>query len=341
MELKQILSELSNSHGVSSYEKETQQVLQNYLKDMGDVSIDHNGNLICKVIHNPKATRKVALDAHLDEIGFIVTSITKEGFLKLAPVGGVDKRLLLSSQLVVISETGPIKGIVSCFAPHLQSKDGGSEVKDIEDMFLDIGYCEQEAKKLIKKGDLVCFDTEFTSLLNNRVTGKSLDNRAGCVAILYAGKLAKEADIKDLDLTLIFSTKEEVNGAGAKTAAFGFDFTCAVVVDVSFGRAPGVAPEKSGELGKGPMIGFAPVLDRSLSKRFLQLGKEADIPCQVEIMNGKTGTNADAYFLNKEGVRTAIVSIPLRYMHSQIEVIDMDDIETTGRLIAEFLKRGE
>lgn len=341
MNNKELLINLSNAYGISGQEEGVIQVLENYCNELGQVSKDNNGNLFCKIVENKDATKHIVLDAHLDEIGFVVTAITEEGFLKIAPVGGVDKRLLLSAQLVVLTKQGPIQGVISCIAPHLSDKLGKEEPVKIEEMFLDIGLKESQAKEKVQLGDFVCFDTKAKELLNGFVTGKSLDNRAGCAAVILAGKILKEQKELNCSVTLVFSSKEEVNAAGAKTAAFLQNPTHAVVVDVSFAKAPGVAPEKCGELDNGPMVGFAPVLDRAMSKELGRIAKQEKIEFQTEVMNGKTGTNAEGYLLNCGGVKTAVVSVPLKNMHSQIEIVSMKDIENTAKLLATFVAKGE
>ena len=176
-------------------------------------------------------------------------------------------------------------------------------------------------------------------LLDTRISGKSLDNRAGVAALLLAcEELSKK--ILDVNVIFLFSDTEELGHRGAKTAAFSICANEAIAVDVSFGNAPDVAAHQCGVLGKGTMIGMSPVLDSRIYKKLVSLAKEKDILYQTEVMGGTTGTNADILSLNKEGVPCGLLSIPLRNMHTEVEVIDTLDIISTAKLLSEYVAVG-
>ena len=164
-----------------------------------------------------------------------------------------------------------------------------------------------------------------------------MDDRAGCAALIRCAQLLHGENLS-CGLTVLLSSREEVGGQGAQTGTFSLEPTEAIVVDVSFAAQPGVDPAKCGKLGGGPMIGMAPILNRPMVHRLKELAKKNEIPFTMEIMGGETGTNADGIAVSRAGVHTAMVSIPLRYMHTPVEVIDVQDVEYTARLLAEYVK---
>ncbi len=273
------------------------------------------------------------MDAHIDEVGLVVTYITDEGFLKVAGSGGLDRRILTAQQVVVYGKKN-LTGVVTSIPPHLQ-KDGNS-LPDVGDIYIDIGYSKKQAQELVSQGDRVCFSSSALSMLNGRFAAKSLDNRAGMAAILYALELVKDR-LLNCRVAVLFSAQEETSGAGAVTATFDMSPDFAISVDVSFALTPDDKVEKCGEMGGGVMIGVSPILDKDMSDEMIHLAKEKGIKHQLEIMGSKTGTNADGIAISKSGVRTALLSVPLKYMHTPVEVVDLEDIKATGELMAQYL----
>ena len=204
-------------------------------------------------------------------------------------------------------------------------------------MYIDTGYSKEELEKIVSLGDTISFDTTFKKLLGNRVSGSALDDRSGVVAILYALELLKNENL-NCELQILFSTEEEVGERGATTGAFYLNPDIAIAVDVSFAYASGEKEDKCGKMGKGAMIGISPSLDRELSHTLISIAKEKNIPYQTEVMNGRTGTNADRFSVNREGACASTLSIPLKYMHTPTEIVDTDDIVSVSRLIAEYVK---
>lgn len=334
MDIKEILSRLTVSAGVSGSENFAAHAAAELLEPYGEVSIDEVTNSVFfkrGELDENKPT--LLLDAHIDEIGMIVTYITEEGFLKVSNCGGLDRRVLLASQVTVYGRE-VIKGVVTSTPPHLE-KDS-SLVPDMEDIYIDIGCTKQQAEKLVALGDRVLIENELTELQKGRVTAKALDDRAGCAAVIRTLELLKGREL-DCNVTAVFSSQEEVGVRGAQTAAYNVDPDFAVVIDVSFAKTNGESAEDCGELGKGAMIGFAPSLDRQMSDDLVNIAKGKDIPYQIEVMNGKTGTNADVIGVTKNGVKTVTVSIPEKHMHTPVEIVDMQDIENTARLVAEYV----
>lgn len=334
MNFEKMLCELCEANGVSGFEDEAAQTAEKYLKAYTpEIRRDSMGSLIG---HIPGDGVRILLNAHMDEIGLVVTAVDDKGFLRVAKNGGVDLRMLLGSEVTVWGSE-PLYGVFCCQPPHLiTSRDDYSKVPEITDLAVDIGFSAQRARELVHPGDKISFRQGFNSLPNGRVTCKSLDDRAGVAAVLYCLECLKQMKT-NCDITVLFSVQEEVGTRGAGPGTFGVMPQQALCVDVSFAMSPGSLRHKCGDLGKGPMIGYSPILSRNITNRLLRLAQDKKIPFQKEIMGGETGTDADAISLIGEGVETGLLSVPLRYMHSPVETVEIEDIKNTGRLMAEYI----
>ncbi len=334
MEIKDILQKLSNADGASGSEKNAAETAVELLKPYCPDAVIENGNVIGTFGKFSGKKRSLLLDAHIDQIGMIVTYITDDGFIKFSNLGGIDRRLLPAQQ-VVIHGKRDIKGVVCSVPPHLSK--GEKNVLTFDEAAVDTGMSKSELEKLVSLGDAITFDVSFCELLGTRVTGGALDDRCGVASILYALDLLKECETA-YNITVLFSTQEELGERGAKIGAYKINPDIAIAVDVSFGFAEGEKENKCGYIGKGPMIGISPSLSREISNGLISSAENHNIPYQIEVMNGLTSTNADRFSVNREGAKACTVSIPLRYMHTPVEVIDTKDVELTGRLLAEFVK---
>ena len=341
MDLAKTLATLSAAAGVAGGEEGLDGILRPLLLDCCDrVEQDPNGSLT-GWLDAPADRPLILLDAHLDEIGLIVTAVTEKGFLKFAGCGGVDVRTLPAAFVTVHTASGPIPGMVSTLPPHLKERDGDHFPK-LTELAIDIGMEREAAEARVAPGDFVSFDIPPMTLQHDRIAGKSLDNRASVACLLYVATRMRQLapDRRPCRLALLFSAQEEIRLRGAATAAYRIHPDRALVVDVSFAAAPGVPEEKCGKLGAGPMIGYAPILSRPMFERLRALAREREIPYQLEIMGGTTGTNADAITLAREGVPTALLSIPERNMHTPVEVVQLTDITATAELILAWLEGG-
>lgn len=337
MDTKKLLLEFSAKNGVAGLESEAAEYGGKLLEPFGAVRISPLGSVICTVREPGNNKPHIMLDAHIDEVGMVVTYIEEKGFLRVAACGGIDNRLLLAAPVTVHAKGGRIPGVICSIPPHLNKDKSGSKNKKTDEIYIDIGAADKaSAEKLVRAADRVTIDSQPRELLNGLVSGKAIDDRAGCVSLLKA--LEYLDGQFDCGLTVVFSSMEEVGGQGARTAAYAVDPTHAVVVDVSFAYTPDSQKEKCGELCKGPMIGFSPILESGASQKLCELCEQNGIPHQREVMGGKTGTNADSIAVTRAGVRTALISIPQKYMHTPIETVAVEDVENTGRLIAAFVR---
>lgn len=335
METKEIMRALCTATGVAGAERGAAAAALQYLEPLGPCEISPVGSLICRVRSAREGAAHILLDAHLDEIGLVVTNILDDGFLKVAACGGVDRRLLAASRVIIHAKT-PVTGVVCSVPPHL--KDGDTKKAGKIDTFtIDVGMTSEAAREVIFPGDRVTADTPFYEMMGDRVSCKSLDNRAGCAAVIRAAQLLHEEG-PDCGLSVALSSMEEVGGQGAVTAAYALEPTHAIVVDVSFARCDGGPKNVTAELGSGALVGIAPVLSREMSDALLAAARKHAIPFEPEVMGGRTGTNADGIAVSRRGVRTGLLSIPQRNMHTPAEICSAGDVEHVAQLIAAYVR---
>ncbi|MCI8601304.1 MAG: M42 family metallopeptidase [Oscillospiraceae bacterium] len=303
-----------------------------------DVRVDGNLSVLANVYDAGEDKPKLLLDAHIDEIGMIVTHIEDGGFVKVSGLG-TDARLMLAQEVVLHGEKD-IPGVILAKAPHLTKPEERKKVPETKELWIDTGYQKEELEKILMPGDRVTMKGGFTKLQGDFVSSKALDDRS-CVACILAALEELKGEELPVSLTVAFSSQEEVGCRGAVTAAYQANADMAIALDVGFGMSPGVEKRDCGELGKGPQIGFAPALDRHISKKLVELAKAENIPFQYDVMGSGTGTNADGISVSRGGVRTGLISLPLRYMHMPIEVVRLCDIEAVGRLLAAFIRQAD
>ena len=337
MDIYETVKALCEAGGASGNETPAALLALSMLKEYCPDAEIISGNVIGSFGTHREGLPLLVLDAHIDQIGMIVTHITDEGFIKVGNIGGIDRRLL-PAQPVIIHGKRDIPGVVCSVPPHLLS--GDSEVLKWKDVSIDAGMTKAELEEIVSQGDSITFDVKCRKLAGSRIAAGALDDRCGVAAILYALELLKGADTA-YNITVNFSTQEEIGERGAKIGAFRLAPDYAIAVDVSFAYAIGEDEQKCGKLGKGAMIGISPCLDRGLSTALVSAAKTASLPYQIEVMEGMTSTNADRYSVSRGGAKVCTVSIPLRNMHTPAEVIDLRDVELTAQLIAEFAKEAE
>ncbi len=327
----EFLKKLSDATGIGHI-KDATEIVADQMAEYADVKNFASIGLIAEMNRDKQKT--IMLEAHIDEVGFIVTHIFDDGFLKVSNVGGNDCRILPATP-VVIHGKERVYGVFASNPPHL---NGESEIKSAENILLD-SCLGKKAKEIISVGDYVTYDKKLTPLINDRVCGKSLDDRA---AVFCLTELAKRLSDKKLPVNVVFcfSEQEELGTRGAKTAAFAINCNEAVAIDVSFADAPDVPPEKCGKLGKGAMIGISPILNKKLTDCLINIAKENGIAHQFEVMGGTTGTDADVISVSREGIPCGLVSIPLRNMHTPTEIIDLSDLESVCDILENYILSG-
>lgn len=333
METLKMLEDLCQAYGVAGEESEAIACASKCCKDLGKLTVTTHNSLVCEVNAPEKGKPHLVLNAHIDEIGLIITSIDSKGFLLVNKCGGIDRRLVMASPVIIHAHNEKIYGVIGSIPPHLQNDE--PKTLTFNQMYIDAGLSFEEAEKKDLIGCRVSFEGPFTQLRGGLVSSKALDDRCGCVAVIKAAELIKEKNPK-IGVSILLSSMEETGGLGAKTATYSLNPTHSIVVDVSFANSPSLEKFHLGDLKKGPMIGIGSMLDREMSKALQETAKKENIPYQMEVIGGTTGTDADVISATHEGVRSVTVSIPQRYMHMPIEVVSMEDIENTAKLIAAY-----
>ncbi len=333
--IRSCLQMLCNSAGVNGLTETGRVAFELLRKYTDDIVTDVSGNIIATIRGADDAAPVILLEAHMDEIGFIVTEVDENGFVRVSPCGGVDTRCLAATPVIVWGER-PILGVFCTTPPHLQQKEEADKAPKADALRLDVGLDAATAKAVVHAGDRVSFTPNFVAVNERLMTSKALDNRAGMAAVLYALSLLKEKGCP-YTVRVLFASGEELGCRGATPGAFTSDAMAAVVTDVSFAHTPDAKPEECGTLGGGAMVGLAPTLDHTLSAATIKVASHQNIPHQTEVVGGKTGTDADVITVSKCGIPTVLLSVPLRYMHTPVEMIDIEDVAAVGRLMAALL----
>jgi len=334
MVLAETLEKLSNACGVAGREEEVRGLMKSFLKPhVDEVNEDKLGNII-GIKKGKKNASKVMLAAHMDEIGLLVKTISKEGFIQFAKIGGIDDRILLAQKVIVYTEKGLLDGIIGSKPPHIQKEEERKRVLTYDELFIDIGAENQEqAKKMgVKIGDPVGFDIKFAKVGKNIVIGKAFDDRVGCAVMIEAMKRLKT----ECTVYAVGTVQEEVGLRGATTAAFGIYPDIGIALDVTIaGDVPGVREvEAPIKLGKGPSIEIADmglIAHPKVVRLLIDAAEENKIPYQLE--TGLPGsTDAARISLTREGVPSGVISIPTRYIHSPSSLLSLEDAEKTVKL---------
>lgn len=336
MSCEQTLSRLCALSGPSGFEENVTKAAAELLRPLVDeVYATRLGSVVAVRRCGRESAPKLLLDAHLDEIGFIVTG-HEEGFLRLAPLGGVDPRMLPDREVVLLTDP-PVHGVVACLPPHVQTAEDMDKSLPIKDLFIDVGLSREEAERRIPIGTPATYRGGCSPLGEDLLCGKALDDRCGFAVLLDVLERLKGKAL-NLDLYVLGSTQEETHSTGAVTAAYDLAPDLCVAVDVTHGDSPDASKNETFPLGGGPVIGVGPNCAPALSNRLKKLAREMDMPVQIEVMSGSSGTNAWPIQVSREGVATAVVSIPERYMHTPLEVVSKRDLEDTARLLAAYVE---
>ena len=327
--MRQALERLCTCTAPSGFEGPAAAVAAELLRPLVDeVSIDRMGNVLGVRRSKTPGAPKLLLDAHLDEIGLIVTGV-EDGFLRFRSIGGVDPRMLPGRELVVLTDP-PLRGLVACPA-------GGDENKSVplNELYVDVGLSQEEAERAVPVGTPMVYRAGCFPLGEDQMCGKSMDDRACFVTLLRAAELLRDREL-DVELHIMGSTREEVSGAGAVVGTWAVAPDFCVAVDVTHGKTPDGPADKTFDLGGGPAIGVGPNMTRWMTERMIDKAREHSIPYQLEIMSGHTGTNGWEMQISREGVATSVLSLPLKYMHTPVETLSLADMEGVAQLLAAF-----
>ena len=341
------LKSLLQARSPSGAEQEAQAVIDKYVAPYADTyEKDTLGNRLCTL--KGKGGPSILLSGHMDEIAFIIKYIDEKGFIYFEALGGHDLTVVSGRNITILNKKGNVAGVIGKRAIHLLTAEERKKVPEMHDLWVDIGAKDKkEALKRINLGDPIIYQTNPQVLYKSIIASRALDDKSGCYAVNET--LIRLSKIKTLKakVTAVSSTQEEVGVRGATVAAYAVNPNLGIAVDVYHATDhPDTDPRKheSLNLGSGPIITRGPNINPFIFNRLLSVAKKAKIPHQISAEGRPTGTDARVIQMARGGIATAVVSIPLRYMHTPCELIDLEDLENTIKLLVEFiksLKKGE
>jgi endoglucanase len=344
MPLPELLERLLTTPGPSGQERAVAAVWREAAEPVGEVSSDVLGNSWVRV-SGAAGGPSLALVGHIDEIAVVVTNLGDDGLAAVRPTSGWDPSTMVGQRVDVLARGGAVPGVVTAKRPK---RKRGEDRKPVEgdDLFLDVGAKDgDELRRLIRPGDNVIWHGAPLALHGNRVASRAFDNRMGCYVALESARRIAEAGGAPGDVIAVAAVQEEVGDfAGSRTAAFGIRPDVAVAIDVTHtSDIPGSDPDDEGkiQLGGGPTVTRGPAIHPDVFELLHDTAEAEGIPFVIEASRGNTWTDADAVYLSRAGVATGLVSVPLRYMHSPIETLDLDDLENAVRLVVAFAGRLE
>lgn len=335
MDIIKILTKLCALAGVSGREGAILEYALELLREYCDEVYTSDKKTAVGIIKGENPELKIMLDAHIDRVGFIVRSV-EEGFVRFNSRGGIDPRLLQSKEVYVCASSGNLPGIICSIPPHLSTAEEREKVTEIEDMMIDIGLDDETAKSLIRPGDSIIYASEPRMLKNNIFASAAIDDRGCFLSLLYAAEYLKGRKLK-ADLYIVGSSQEEVTGLGAHSAASIIRPDIAVAVDVDHATTPDAPPLRTHPAGQGAVIATGPHLHKGVTESLIKAAKDNNLPFRITAEEGFTGTNASHIYKTGLGVATGLISLPLKYMHTPAEVVDVVDIEAVGSILGEYL----
>ena len=342
MAVPPVLRSLLTAPGPSGYESAPSAVWREAASRFADVSGDTLGSSVARV-RGTGGGPLLAVVGHIDEIGLIVTHIDDSGFVFFRGVGGWSGEVLRGQRVEILTREGSIPGVVERARQRLRA---GQEAQrtELQDLHIDIGARDgDDAKRLVRNGDVAVIAAEPVELPNGRAASRSMDNRLGAYVALEAARLVAEAGGAPGDVAAVAAVQEEVGDfGGARTVTFALEPAIAIAVDVTHSTdVPGGDPKIEGEhgLGSGPAISRGSTINPRVFELLVEAAEAEGIPYTIEVSAGTTNTDMDAMHLSRAGVATGLVSIPLRYMHTPTEIVDLADVEKCARLIAAFAIR--
>jgi tetrahedral aminopeptidase len=347
MGIKELLIELAEASGVSGHEEPVRRIVAREMARYSDeVLVTKLGSVVGvryaggKRAKSPKdraspGAPKLMLEAHMDEIGLVVTGMDR-GFIRFTQIGGFDVRVL-PSQNVLVHGRQELPGVIGSRPPHVLRTDERDKVIPMAELFIDVGVTETRLRELVTVGDVITLDRKVTSLTSNFLAGKSFDDRAAVAVIVDALRVMRSSHLQ-WDIFAVANVQEEDGAwyAGAATSAFQIRPDAALVLDVSHGDQPGIGEVNVVPLDKGPGIALGPNVHPLVHAKLVQAAQLLEIPHRITAYSGPTGTDAWAVQIVAGGIPTGLIDLPLRYMHSSVETVALIDLERSSRLVAAF-----
>jgi endoglucanase len=332
-----------NTPSPSGYEEHAAEVYRNYTKTWADeIKTDVHGNVAA--ILNPHAEMRIMLAGHMDEIGFIVHYIDDTGLIYFSGIGGHDSTVAIGQRVWIHGHGGRVCGVIGRKAIHLLEEEERKKKPELKDMWIDIGASNRaEAEEVIALGDVVTYQVEFQNLLGDRATARGFDNKMGSFIVAETIRLLKEDGGLDPNVGVyaVATVQEEIGLRGARTSAFWIEAQSGLAVDVNHAiDYPSVSKTRYGQLdlGKGPSVMRGANANPIVFQMIRDAAAREDIPYQVDVAPGGTGTDGNAMQLNRGGMAVGILGVALRYMHTPCEVLSLTDVENCARLMAAYCR---
>jgi endoglucanase len=343
--IPEFLRELMIARSPSGHEFEAQKVVDRYMANAVDeYRKDTIGNRFATLKTNDQ-NPTLMLSGHMDELGFAITYIDEKGFLSFDTIGGHDRGIIPGRRVRILTQNGDILGVTGKRAIHLLDDDEENKVQKLHELWIDIGVkSEEEAKKLVRIGDLAVYETPETAVINDtsNITGRAFDDKAGAYVVMEVlRRLVAERNHLNCNIVSVASTQEEVGTRGAINAAYSCMPTVGIAVDVGHATDfPDCNNKRFSkvELGAGPIITRGVNINPIIFDRIIECAEKENIPYQIDADTRPTGTDARSIQVTRGGVPTGLISIPLRYMHTPIEMANLEDIENVIRLICAFAR---
>jgi endoglucanase len=322
----------------SGFERPVQDVVRSWARPLADeVRTDRHGNVIA--VRHAAGQPRIMLAGHCDQIGLMVQHIDDNGFLYVQPIGGWDMQILLGQHLTVWTRHGPVNGVVSRKAPHLLTNEERGKVPQFTDVWIDVGVKDRkEAEEVVALGDPVTAALGFRELRNGLVSAPGLDDKVGVWVVMETLRLLRDRPLQAAVYS-VSTVQEEIGLRGAATSAYGIHPTIGIAVDVCHATdTPGNDKKSVGDtrLGQGPTVFRGPNINPRVFEKLEETAKAHEIAVQVRGAPRATGTDANVIQISREGVATALIGIPNRYMHSPVEIVQLEDLDRAARLLAEF-----
>lgn len=339
-----LLKELTEAHGVPGYESPIREVVRKYFQPLGEVSQDKIGSVICRKAGNSD-TPRVMLAGHMDEIGFMVKLVTKEGFIKFLPLGGWFDQVLLGQRVIIKTRKGDVIGVIGVKPPHLLSAEERSKVVTRKEMYIDIGAVSAEEVESagVQVGDPIVPRADFVEMANGKsFLSKAFDDRVG-VALIVSTLTSLQTVTHPNTVYGVATVMEEVGVRGATTSVYAVEPDVAIVLESDIaGDVPGVTPEESSvKLGKGPTVliyDARMIPNLKLRNLIMDIAREQGIPLQTSTIEGGA-TDGAVIHLHKTGVPTVALAVPARHIHSHSSIIHRDDYDALAKLLSVVIQR--
>lgn len=340
MATPEFLHALLTATGPSGYEAPAADVWRDSARTFTeDVTSDTVGSSVARVhAADKEGAPLIGLVGHIDEIGVVITNITDEGVLRFGSIGGWDPHVLVGQRVSIRTANGPLPGVIGRKPIHLLEEEERKQAAKLEQLYIDIGAVgRDDAARLVRVGDPAVIAAQPVELANGRLASKAMDNRLGAYIVLEAARRVASEEASRWAVAAVAAAQEETTFAGARTSAFALDFQACIVVDVTFASdTPGIDPAKAGvaKLGHGVQIARGGSLHPRMTELLLETAEAENIPYVIGVPGRHSGTDADAIHFARAGVPCALVSVPLRYMHSPVETVQLADVEHAIELLA-------